>query len=570
MQEQEQDPDAVKKPVEEGTDVLIFGSGIGGLSSALFAAKSGLRVTLCEKAGQIGGTTATSAGMVWIPGSRQARQAGIGDSPEKVRTYLEAELGNFARHDLSEAFIEDAATALEVLETDTDVAFNLVPSPDYHPDQTGGLAGGRALVAAAFDGRRLGNDFKLVRPPNPHLLVLGGMMVAYNDVGAFLRPFASLSAFRTVLRRLLRYGADRLQFPRGTELSHGNALVARFLASLRALNVTILTETALIELQREGRRIIGAKVQSGNKTRIIHARKAVILATGGFAASDLLRKSLSAAMPHRHTLAVVENTGDGLCAAEAVGAVRDEAIASPGFWTPASVSVDAGGNEVTVPYGYVDRGKPGVIAVDRSGKRFVNEANSYHDLVMAMFAGGDRAGPHHFICDTAFARKYGFGLIRPWPFTLSLEPYKKHGYIVSGNTLGELAQKAGIDANGLEETIKKNNGMAATGVDPDFKRGDSAYNRVWGDPLHSPNPNLGAIGTPPFLALKIVPATLGTALGLKTDTFARVLDSQDQPIPGLYACGNDQGSMMRGLYPAGGITLGPAIVFAYRAVQTLG
>lgn len=551
------------------TDVLVFGSGMGGLSVSLLAAKAGLAVTLCEKALQLGGTTATSAGMVWIPGSRQSKAAGIEDSPERVRAYLNAELGDFRRPDQIDAFVDDCAAALAALESETEVAFNLIPSPDYHPDQVGGSNGGRSLVVAGYDGRRLGRDFSLVRAPNPHLMALGGMMVAYNDLGAFLKPFASVQSFKTVLRRLLRYAGDRLRFSRGTELSHGNALVGRFLESLRKRDVDIRVRCSLSELIYERGRVVGAVVIDDGRRQIMRARKAVVLATGGFAASEAMRRSLSSAMPHSRTLAVDENTGDGIAVAQSIGATLDTDIASPGFWTPASLSRSARGQAVTVPYGYFDRAKPGLIAVNRSGRRFVNEANSYHDLIMALFADGGESEPHYFICDTPFAKKYGFGLIRPWPFTVSLSTYKKSGYILSAGSLAELAAKAGIDAQGLAETVSRNNAFAKTGMDEDFGRGSNAYNRVWGDAGHKPNPNLGPILTPPFLALKIVPATLGTSLGLKTDCSARVLDEHDTPIEGLFACGNDQGSMMRGLYPAGGITLGPALVFAYRAVQSM-
>lgn len=551
------------------TDVLVFGSGIGGLSASLFAAKAGLAVILCEKAPQMGGTTATSAGMIWIPGSRQAKAAGIDDSAEKVRTFLSAELGEYARDDLIDAFIKDCASALEALEADTEVAFDLIPSPDYHPQQAGGSDGGRSLVATPYDGRRLGKDFELVRPPSRHLLVLGGMMLAYNEIKAFLKPFASLQSALIVARRVARHAKDRLRYPRGTELSHGNALVGRFVESLRKKNVDIRVNCALDELIYEGANVVGAVANRGGQRQVIRARKAVVLATGGFAASDSLRQSLATKHLHSHTLAVPENTGDGLRAARDIGAALDVHIASPGFWAPASLYVDEKGNETTIPYGYIDRAKPGVIAVNQVGKRFVNEADSYHDLVMAIYAQASATDRNYFICDASFAKKYGFGLIRPWPFSPSLAPFIKSGYVLSGNSLSELAAKAGIDAAGLAESVQRNNAFAASGIDADFARGNTSYNRVWGDPNHGPNPNLGTIGTAPFLALKIVPATLGTALGLKSDANARVLAANDAPIEGLYACGSDQASMMRGLYPAGGITLGPAIVFAYRAIKSM-
>lgn len=279
------------------TDLLVFGSGAAGLSAALFAVKKGLRVVLCEKSAQIGGTTATSAGMIWIPGNRQAREDGIEDSIERAQEYLKHELGNYYREDLVEPLLESGPEAIAELEQDTEVEFHLSSSPDYHPDQVGGVDKGRVLVVHPFDGRRLGADFALLRPPMPRMMVLGGMMVQADDISAFLNPFSSVDNFRLASRRLVRYVSDRLRYPRGTEIANGNSLVARFLYSLKARNAVIWTGSPLIELVRNGR-VYGAIVdRNGVKTRV-QAMRGVFLATGGFPSSSSFRKTLAAGHPH--------------------------------------------------------------------------------------------------------------------------------------------------------------------------------------------------------------------------------------------------------------------------------
>jgi 3-oxosteroid 1-dehydrogenase len=264
------------------------------------------------------------------------------------------------------------------------------------------------------------------------------------------------------------------------------------------------------------------------------------------------------------------DTGDGQRAARAVGADIDRDLSSPCLWTPSSLLTERDGKKVPVIYGYLDRGRPGVIAVDPTGKRFVNESNSYHDIVSALFDRraelGAGASNFHFICDAAFVRKNGLGAIRPWPFSRSLVPFVRRGYISAAATVRELASEIGIDPEALAETVDRHNGFARTGVDSDFGKGSTSFNRVWGDPKVGPNPNLTPISTAPFVALPILPATLGTAVGLRTNGDAQVLDPAGNVILGLFACGNEMASAMRGFYPGGGITIGPAIVFAHRAV----
>lgn len=550
-------------------DVVSVGSGAAGLSVALFAAQSNLKVLVCEKSPKLGGTTALSNGMIWVPCSPQAVAAKVKDSIENARTYLKNELGNYYREDFVDAYLTDGPKALTEIEKGTDVKFTLASAPDYHSTQVGGVDSGRALSPAPYDGRLLGKDFELVG--DPIRVVLGGMMISSSEVGKFLNPVKSTDAMRHVLRRVGRYAKDRLSYRRGTELSGGNALIARFITSLRKRKVDIWTSAPLVRLVFEHDRVVGVLVQRDGRELRIKAERGVVLATGGFARDAKLRTSLSGAHQHDDTLAHADSTGDGIRLATELGGAIDNNVASAGFWTPVSLLHGKTGKTQTVPYGWLDRGRPGVIAIGPNARRFVNESNSYHDICLAMFQNGYPADKRfYFICDHEFLKKRGMGHLLPWPWTLGTKSYERANYIQVAATIADLARKIGVDPSELDKTVTEHNSHSRSGVDPYFHRGESAFNRMLGDPsVGKPNPNLGPIKKGPFVALRIVPATLGTATGLATDTSGRVLNAAGTPIQGLFACGNDATSLMRGLYPGAGITIGPGIVFAYRAARAI-
>src|ERR1700730_1969736 len=241
-------------------DVLVFGAGMGGMTAALVASLEGLDVLLCEKTDQVGGTTSTSAGTVWIPGSSQAMRDGVPDSIDDARRFLAAEIGP-SDVDVREAFLSAGPAALDYLEQRSEVKFTAPPRhPDYHSNQPGRALAGRALAALPFDGRLLGKDFARVRPPIAPFMVLGGMMVGKNDIPILLKPFASVANFVAAMKLLLRHAGDRLRFKRGTRLVMGNALVARLFYSLRARDVPVAFDARLVTLVKGRDRVEGAVV----------------------------------------------------------------------------------------------------------------------------------------------------------------------------------------------------------------------------------------------------------------------------------------------------------------------
>lgn len=552
---------------DDTTDVLVVGSGAAGFAAGIYGCKAGFDVLICEKTGVVGGTTATSGGIAWIPNSPQAKVAGIEDSVEKVRTYLRHELGNYYRADLVEAFLEAAPKAITELQDGTEVVFDLAGFADYHANQPGGARGGRSLEPRRYDGRRLGKDFELLRPPLPRLLLLGGLMIDKRKLDLFLNPFSKPTAPFTILRTLARYAIDRRTYSRGTEICAGNALIARMLYSLRQLGARIWTHSPLVELIREQGCVVGAVVERDGKRLRVRARRGVVLATGGFPHNAEMRKALGPDHPHDLSVGYHANVGDGINAGVAAGGAIDRQMVGPGWWQPSSLLKHPDGAVETILYGYLDRGRPGVIAVDRTAKRFVNESNSYHDIGEAMFRAGVQGNCFYFICDRAFVWKRGLGLIRP--FTPFLKRYERMGYISLADNLRDLARKIDLDPVQLEATVARHNEFCRTGIDLDFGKGNDPYNRMFGDPKVKPNPNLAPIVRPPFVALQIYPSTIATCLGLKVDENSQVLDENDAPIPGLFACGNDMSTVMRGFYPGGGATIGPAITFAYIAMRSI-
>ena len=550
-------------------DLLVAGAGPAGMAAALVGAIEGLSVVVCEKAAQVGGTGATSAGTLWIPGNRPGRDAGHSDSPGDGARYLDAVA---ARPDddvaaLRAAYFRDGPEVVDYLEARSELRFvSCGVHPDYRSNQPGAAVAGRAIVPELFDGRLLGADFGRVRPPIEEFMLFGGMMVSKEDIGILTgrSPRKLLHAAGLVSRYLL----DRLRHRRGTRLTMGNALVGRLYHSLRARGVPVLFEAPAVGLVGGNGGVRGAVIEENGRRRRIRARRGVVLATGGLARNARLRERFLPETSRRRSMAAAECTGDGIdMAVAAGGSLRAEGHRSGGFWSPVSVTKGRGPGGGLFPHLSLDRAKPGLIAVNAAGRRFVNEASSYHDFVEGMHRSHETVPsiPAWLVCDAAFVRRYGLGAIRPG--TRNLRPFAASGYVALADTLEGLAVGTGIDASGLADTVARHNGFAAAGSDPDFGKGDSEFDRFNGDAGRGPNPCLAPVETPPFAAVAVWPAEIGCSVGLATTDNGEVLDADGRAIPGLYACGNDMSSMMSGTYPGPGITLGPAFVFGYRAAR---
>lgn len=553
-------------------DVLVVGAGAGGLATAVSAAHRRLNVLVVEKEPVFGGTTARSGGWMWIPCNAPAKRAGVEDSREKARLYLEHETGEHFDPARIDAFLEAGPKAVEFFEEKTSLQFDLGPTfADYHPDAPGGMPGGRSIVARPFDGRELKDEIKRLRPPLAEITFLGMMIGSGKELLHFFRMTKSPVSALYVGVLLLKYLRDLVFHGRPMRLMNGNALVGRLVKSCFDMNVPIWTRAGVKKLLRDGAgRVNGAIIDTSKGPINVTAEKGVVLAAGGFPQDAVRRKVLFPHAPsgHEHVSpAPPGNTGDGLRLGAAAGASIKDDLPNSAAWVPVSRPLRSDGTLGVFPH-FVDRSKPGVIAVTRSGRRFVNEADSYHDFCQAMIKACNADGGEicaFFIADHKTLRKYGLGYVKPAPV-----PFRRHirsGYLFEGKSLQDLAAEIGAEPDQLEATVAEFNEHARAGDDPEFHKGSTAYNRSLGDPEHQPNPCVAPVEQGPFYAVKLVVGDLGTFAGLRCDEHARVLDDGGRPITGLYAAGNDAASIMGGNYPGGGITLGPAITFGYIAAR---
>ena len=546
-------------------DVIVLGGGAAGMAAAVFAALDGARTLLVERSEFVGGTSALSAGTVWIPNTKHAQEVGAEDSPERAAAFLDAAVGNRAPKAVRETFLRAGPEAVRCLEESTAVQFRARPfHPDYLFELEGSAAGGRALEALPFDGGTLGKALGLLRPPIPEFTILGGMMVDRDDIGHLLKMTRSLKSLVHGARLIAGYAVDRLRHGRGARLVMGNALTGRLLQTLRDLAVTLMTEAETLDISADPEGA-GVLVRSKGEDMRLRAWGGVILASGGFARHPVRREEMLPSPQPEFSPAAPGNTGALHDIALRLGARYGEGAEQPVFWAPVSRRQRKDGSMAVFPHFVLDRSKPGIFSVGRDGRRFVNESRSYHEFVAAMYAAicDGSTIPAFEITDADGLRKYGLGMVRPGG--RGLGPFLADGYLVKADTLADLAGELGIDAAGLADTVARMNGFAETGIDLDFGRGTTVYERANGDPAHGPNPTLGPVRTPPYYAIRLWPGDIGAATGLLTDTEARLVDADSQPIPGLYACGNDMHSVMGGVYPAPGINLGPAIAFAYIA-----
>jgi succinate dehydrogenase/fumarate reductase flavoprotein subunit len=549
-------------------DVLVAGSGAGGLAAAVTARKLGLEVVVAEKEPLFGGTTARSGGWLWIPNHPMQAAIGVKDSLEEASTYLLHEAGEKFDPDRVNAFLTAGPRMIDWFQRETAVRFD--PSAtfsDYHPDAPGGKPGGRSIVASAFDGRALGPLLEQLRPPLPELTVFGVMIGSGAELVHFMRWSKSFGSAAFVARRLLGHGLAKLFYGRGVRLTNGNALAGRLLKSAVDAGVTLWNRSSVVEIVRSGSGVEGAVVEREGRTLHVKARKGVVLACGGFPQDMERRRRL---FPHaeHHSPAPPGNVGDGLRLAHRAGALVDENLPNAAAWVPVSRVPRGDGTFGLFPH-FIDRAKPGVIAVTRKGVRFVNEGNSYHDFIQALLQAvpNDREVCAWLVTDHRAIRAYGLGFVKPFP--LPLGPHLRSGYLLRAASFGELAGLMGVEKAPFEKTLQIYNEAAKKGSDPEYNKGGTAYNRFYGDPEIQPNPCVAPIVQPPYYAVKVVVGDLGTYAGIVTNGRAQVLDEHKRPIPGLYAAGNDALSIMGGNYPGPGITLGPAMTFGWIAGREL-
>lgn len=556
-------------------DLLVIGSGAGGLSAAVTAAQLGLKVIVAEKDPQFGGTTAWSGGWMWLPRNPLAVEAGITEPIDEPLAYLSHELGERFDETRARAFLEAAPRMVDFFRSNTALQFidgNAIP--DFHGLTPHASLGGRSLCAASFDGRRLGPRIADLKPPLPETTLWGMGIASGTELRHFFNAMRKPASFWYVTQRLLAHGKDLLLHRRGMRLVNGNALVAALAASALEAGVEIRTRSPALRLLRDGKRVTGAVLATPEGAMEVHARCGVLLACGGFPHDDPRKAAL---LPHAPTgkehlsAASRGNTGDGLRLGETAGGqVATDGAQAAGL-APVSLVPRADGSFAHFPH-LIERAKPGLIAVTRHGQRFTNEADSYHDFMQNLLAALPDGEPVQawLVCDHAFMRYYGLGAAKPAPMPLG--PMLANGYLKRGQTLADLAQACGIDGAALQQTVQRYNAQALAGLDEDFAKGETPYNRMQGDTAFAaengwPNPCMGPLDKGPFYAVRVVAGSLGTFAGLKTNAHAQVLDARGEPIAGLYAGGNDMNSLMAGHYPSGGITLGPAMVFGWLAAH---
>ncbi|WP_040806227.1 3-oxosteroid 1-dehydrogenase [Nocardia concava] len=543
-------------------DVVVVGSGAAGMTAALTAAYRGLSVTLIEKSRLFGGSTARSGGGIWVPNNPVLQAAGVPDSPEMARTYLKAVVGDRVPEAKQRAFLDHGPEMFRYIGARSkywEFAYDRGYS-DYHPEFPGGLAQGRSIEPKPIDGRLLGGDLHKINQPT---------MSAPKGIAITVKDFHDLNMIArtwTGKKTAMKVGAQTaLNLIKGAKpLSLGKALAARLWLSLRDAGVPVWLNTPLTDLVMEGDSVVGVRVEHEGRPVTIKARRGVVLAAGGFEHNLEMREQyIDGPQNTGWTVGATENVGEGIVAGQKAGAAVD--LMDDAWWGPSVRNPDG------PPFFMLaERSQPGAIVVNAKGERFVNESAPYVNVVHTMYEEEKKVPgsiPAHFIFDQNFRDRYLF--LGNFPKRPLPQKYFDAGIIKQANTLAELADKLGVSAKTLEATVERFNGFARKGRDEDFLRGDSAYDRYYGDPTVKPNPTLAPLERGPFYAVEMVPGDLGTKGGLVTDEHARVLNDQGEVIRGLYAAGNNSAAVMGNDYAGAGATIGPAMVFGYIAANHL-
>jgi 3-oxosteroid 1-dehydrogenase len=541
-------------------DVLVVGAGGAGMTAALAARHRGLDTLLVEKSAYFGGSTARSGGGVWVPNNHALREAGVDDTPERAKQYLDSIVGDEVPKVRRDTYIDRGPEMMDFLRHHTPARFAWVPHyADYHPEVPGGRTGGRSVEPVPIDARVIGDELKRLHPPYsraPANLVVTQANFRWLSLGfrTARGPWTMLTVF---IRRLLAIVLGRRMY------GMGNALVIALRKGLMDAGVPLWYATELTDLVIEDGRAAGAKLRRAGSPVTVRARRGVVLCSGGFEFNlEMRQKHQPSPITTEWSTGAPSNTGDGINAGIAAGA--ETALLDDAWWGPT----------IPLPRGpwfcLAERNLPGSIMVNGAGRRFMNEALPYVEAVHAIYEGEASGVPHvpcWMVIDQRYRNRYlfaGLGPRQPFP-----GHWLKQGVVLKSGTLEGLADKIGVPPAALVETVERFNGFARTGVDEDFHRGESAYDKYYSDPTVKPNPSLHRIDQAPFYAVKIVPGDLGTKGGLVTDEHARVLRADGSAIPGLYAAGNTAAAVMGHTYAGPGATIGPAMTFGYLAALDL-
>ena len=559
-----------KVDFDQEVDVLVVGSGAGALTAAVVAHNEGCKnVLVVEKSDQYGGTSAMSGGGIWIPNSHYARADGVKDSAEEALTYLKSVIGDEVSEERMRTYVEQAPKMLEYLHNNSRIRFEPVPYSDYYPEMPGGKEGYRTHQPLPMSGRHLKKHFRELRDPAAQVLVSGKLTMTMKEGRAFLTQ--AKGWMFTAVMMALRYYLDipgRLQGPRARRLTMGNALIGQLRRSMMDRGMALWLNSPMESLIEENGVVLGAVVNKNGKPVRIAARKGVVIGSGGFEHNMEMRKQyLPQPTNPDWSGSQINNTGDGIQAAMKVGAKTD--LMEHAWWAP-SVKIPKWDRPYVI---FAERSLPGLVIVNKAGKRFQNEAAPYLESGQAFYSEnkeGESTFPSYVVFDATFRHKFPFGPITPgYTAPDNRFPKKLWDVLVKADSIEALAKKIDVDAAGLASTIAKNNEYAKTGIDSEFHRGESFYDRYYGDARTSPNPCIAAIEKAPFYAIPIHPGDIGTKGGVLTDVNGCAVDEQGNEIPGLYVIGNAAASVMGSKYPGAGSTLGPAMTFGYLAAKDL-
>lgn len=555
---------------DKEVDVLVVGSGAGALTAAIVAQREGCKdVLVVEKSDKYGGTSAMSGGGIWIPNSHYARAEGVKDSPEEALRYMHSVIGDETSEERQRTYVEKASEMLEYLAKNSRLKYETVPYSDYYPEMPGGKEGHRTHQPTPMHAKHLKEHFRSLREPPSQVLVAGRLTMTMKEGRAFLTQAKGWKLI--FIKMALSYFLDikgRMQGKRSRRLTMGNALIGQLRWSMMERGIDLWLKSPLLELIEDNGAVVGAVVEKDGKKLQIRARKGVVIGAGGFEHNQQMREQyLPKPTSAEWSGSQINNTGDGIRAAMQVGAATD--LMNHAWWAPA-VKIPGWDRPFVI---FAERSLPGLVIVNKAGKRFQNEAAPYLESGLAFYQANSEdipSIPGYVVFDAVFRKKFPFGPIAPG-YSMPDAALSKRiwAVMVKADTLDELAQKIGVDAKNLAETVRRNNEFAKTGKDQDFHRGESYYDRYYGDARTSPNPCIAPIAEAPYYALPIYPGDIGTKGGALTDVNGQVVRENGEPIPGLYAVGNSAASVMGSKYPGAGATLGPAMTFAYLAAKHL-